>query len=155
MRGIHTFRRDRTTHIIWCNPWSARFHPYSTLVKKMRTYLHLEGKLGPKCRHKTQVQPSTSAPAQPIANTAQRKEKRKTKILAKRRYKVRLVAQPAHTTITSAPDTKVTMAPATLKLRATYSCDSHKHYFHADYVHDSNNYRDNPYNSTQFGKMKV
>ena len=29
---------------------------------------------------------------------------------------MRLVAQPLHTTLTSAPDTKVTMAPATIRL---------------------------------------
>ena len=114
MRGVHTFRRDRTTQIIWCNPWRARFHLYSTLIKKMRTYLHLQGNLGPKHRPQTEVQPNTSAPAQPIANTAQIKEKRKTKIPAKRRYKVRLIAQPVCTTLASAPNTKVTMAPATL-----------------------------------------
>ena len=78
MRGVHTFRRDRTTKIIQCNPWSARFHPYSTLIKKMRTYLHLEGKLCPKHRPQTQVQPSTSTPAQPIV--IQLKERRKTRI---------------------------------------------------------------------------
>ena len=58
MRGVYTFRRDRTTQIIQCNPWSARFCPYSTLIKKMRTYLHLEGKLGPKHRPQTQCNPA-------------------------------------------------------------------------------------------------
>ena len=37
-------------------------------------------------------------------------------IPAERRYKVRLIAQPVHTTLTSAPDTKVTVASATLTL---------------------------------------
>ena len=28
MRGIHMFRRDRTTQVISCNPWSTRLCPY-------------------------------------------------------------------------------------------------------------------------------
>ena len=27
MRGIHTFKRDRTTEVITCNPWSTSLHP--------------------------------------------------------------------------------------------------------------------------------
>ena len=50
MRGIHTFQRDRTMQIIKCNPWSARLHPYPSLIQKMKMYLELEGKLGPKPR---------------------------------------------------------------------------------------------------------
>ena len=43
MRGIHMFRRDRTM----CNTWSTRLHPYPTFIRKMKTYLELEGKLCP------------------------------------------------------------------------------------------------------------
>ena len=48
MQGTHTFRRDRTCQLIKCNPWSTRLCPHPTIVKKMKTYLELEGKLGPK-----------------------------------------------------------------------------------------------------------
>ena len=48
MQGIHMFWRDRTSQIIKCNPWSTRLHPYPSLIQKMKTYLELEGKLGPK-----------------------------------------------------------------------------------------------------------
>ena len=53
MRGIHTFRRDWTTQVISCNPWSTRPHPYPSLIRKMKTYLELEGKLvpNPNCNH--------------------------------------------------------------------------------------------------------
>ena len=66
MKGTHMFRRDRTTQVISCNPWSARLCPYPSLIRKMRTYLELEGNLGPKPRSqtKTQSQQSTSAPSQ-------------------------------------------------------------------------------------------
>ena len=26
MQGIHTFRRDRTSQVIKCNPWSTKLH---------------------------------------------------------------------------------------------------------------------------------
>ena len=66
MRGIHMFRRDKTSQVIKYNPWSTRLHPYPSLIQKMKTYLELEDKLGPKPRHQhqTQPQPSTSAPPQ-------------------------------------------------------------------------------------------
>ena len=42
VQHIHMFRRDRTSQVIKCNPWSTRLHPYPSLVQKMRTYLELE-----------------------------------------------------------------------------------------------------------------
>ena len=50
MQGIHAFRQDRTSQVIKCNPWSTRLCPYPTLVGKMKTYLELEGRLGPNPR---------------------------------------------------------------------------------------------------------
>ena len=66
IRGIHTFRRDRMSQIIKCNPWSTKLHPYPSLFQKIKTYLELEGKLGPKPSPQTQTQPqpSTSTPPQ-------------------------------------------------------------------------------------------
>ena len=76
MQGIHMFRRDRTCQIIKCNPWSTRFCPHPTLIKKMRTYLELEGKLGPKS--KIQFQQNQSRPAQPNTNPLIRREAKAT-----------------------------------------------------------------------------
>ena len=47
MQGMHIFQRDRTTQLIKCTPWSTRLHPHPTIVKKMRTFLEVEGKMGP------------------------------------------------------------------------------------------------------------
>ena len=61
--GPHTFRRDRTCQLIKCNPWSTRLCPHPTIIKKMKTYLELEGKLGSKPQSQTnQFRP-------PLANT--------------------------------------------------------------------------------------
>ena len=107
MQGSHMFRRDRMCQIIKCNPWSTRLCPHPTLIKKMRTYLKLEGKLGPKF----QPQSDQSRPIQPNTNPHVRKEiratyKRRTLIPTKR-YKVQVVAKPE-----SAPKTSnATMQP--------------------------------------------
>ena len=45
--GMHIFRRDRMTQLIKCTPWSMRLHPYPTIIKKMKTFLELENKMGP------------------------------------------------------------------------------------------------------------
>ena len=80
MQGIHTSRRDRTSQVIKCNPWSINLHPYPFLIQKMRTYQELEGRLGPKSRplpqtqpQKTCMQPKQLRPAQPSTNPRVRK----------------------------------------------------------------------------------
>ena len=47
MQGIHIFRRDRITQLIKCTPWSTRLPLHPTIIKKMKTYLEVEGKMGP------------------------------------------------------------------------------------------------------------
>ena len=64
MQGIHTFRRDRTFQVIKCNSWSTKFCPYPSLIQKMKTYLELEGKLGPKSRPQPQTQLQQTCPQQ-------------------------------------------------------------------------------------------
>ena len=106
MRGIHTFRRDRTTQAILCNPWSTRFCPYPSLIRKMKTYLELESKLGPKPKPQpqTQLQPCTNTPSH--NNSLTRKtlvpkkaeKKKRSRAPVKRRYKVMVIIQPLPTT---------------------------------------------------------
>ena len=47
MQGTHIFRRDRTTQLIKCTPWSTRLHPHLTIIKKMKTFLEVKNKMGP------------------------------------------------------------------------------------------------------------
>ena len=47
MQGVHIFRRDRMTQLIKCTPWSMRLHLHPTIIKKMKTFLEVEGKMGP------------------------------------------------------------------------------------------------------------
>ena len=48
MQGTHIFRRDRMTQLIKCTPWTRKLHPYPTIVKKMKTFLGVENKMGPR-----------------------------------------------------------------------------------------------------------
>ena len=79
MRGIHMFRRDRTTQVISCNPWSTRLCPYPSLIRKMKMYLELEGKLGPNpnCNHAPALLPMTETPQQKKKPWCPRKWRRK------------------------------------------------------------------------------
>ena len=47
MQGTHIFRRDQTTQLIKYMPWRTRIFPYPTIIKKMKTFLEVEGKMGP------------------------------------------------------------------------------------------------------------
>ena len=47
MQGTLIFRRDRTMLLIKCTPWSTRLCPHPTIIKKMKTFLEVEGKMGP------------------------------------------------------------------------------------------------------------
>ena len=47
MQGMHIFRRDRMTQPIRCTTWSMRLHLHPTIIKKMRTLLEVESKMGP------------------------------------------------------------------------------------------------------------
>ena len=47
MQGTHIFRRDWITQLITCTPWSTRLCPQPTIIKKMKTFLEVEGKMGP------------------------------------------------------------------------------------------------------------
>ena len=116
MQVIHTFRREGTSQVIKCNPWSTRLHPYCSLVQKMKTCLELEGRLGPKSRPQSQIylQQNQPQPGQPSTNPRVREspgpktnihDKRRKTMIAKRRYKVRVLTQPTPSTPTSTAPT--------------------------------------------------
>ena len=46
MQGMHIFRRDRTTQLIRCIHWTMKVHQHPTIVKKMKTFLEVENKMG-------------------------------------------------------------------------------------------------------------
>ena len=47
MQGTHIFRRDQTTQLIRCILWPTKFCPHPNIIKKMKTFLEVENKIGP------------------------------------------------------------------------------------------------------------
>ena len=96
MRGIHMFRRDQTSQVISCSPWSTNLHPYPSLIRKMKTYLELEGKLGNQpCTNV--FLPNTNFLPRKTPTPKKTEKKRTAKAPVKRRFKVSMIAQPMPT----------------------------------------------------------
>ena len=47
MQRTHIFKRDRMTQLTKCIPWTTKIHPQPTIIKKMKTFLEVENKIGP------------------------------------------------------------------------------------------------------------
>ena len=47
MQGTHIFRKDRMTQLIRCMPWTTKLSPHPNIIKKMKTFLDVENKMGP------------------------------------------------------------------------------------------------------------
>ena len=117
LREIHIFRKDRTTWVIMCNHWGTRFCSYPSLIKKMKTYLELKGKLDPKPRPQCQTQsrPSTSTPSQSNNPLTRKSPGPKWQIRRgepehlTKSYRVRVIAHPNPTTPT--PTTPINLIP--------------------------------------------
>ena len=47
MQGMHIFKRDKLTQLIRCMPWTTKLPPHPNIIKKMKTFLEVENKMGP------------------------------------------------------------------------------------------------------------
>ena len=107
MQGMHIFRRDRMTQLVRCMPWTPNLHPHTNMVKKMRTFLEVENKMGPiipaLANHYRLPLPETN----PIVRKGNATEKRGT-VTPKRKF--RLVVPK--TTATCSPLPKTPPKPA-------------------------------------------
>ena len=111
MRGIHTFRRDCTTQVLSCKPWSPRLHPYPSLIRKMLTYLELEGKDGNQlCTSTYPLGKTTSLQKTSVPKRATDKKKR-TETPIKRKFMVRLVEKSLP--VNTEPEVVATTATST------------------------------------------
>ena len=90
------FRRDRTTQVISCNPWSTRLHPYLSLIRKIGTYLELEGKLSNQPCTNVFSGHTNSLPRK-APTTKKDEKKRRAKAPVKSRFKVKVITQPMPT----------------------------------------------------------
>ena len=110
MQGTHVFRRDQTTQLIKCTPCSSRTCPHITLIKKMITFLELEGKLGPI----PQSSSNQLRPHQPDTNPNIRKVTKITekmeRVAPTKRFKVKTAVEPnSDKTTMQLPNTKALM----------------------------------------------
>ena len=46
MQGTCIFSRDQITQLVRCIPWTANLCPHPNVVKKMKTFLEVENKMG-------------------------------------------------------------------------------------------------------------
>ena len=116
MQGMHMFRRDIMCQLIKCNPWNTRLCPHPTIIKKIRTYLELEGKLGPK------PQPQTNQFRPPLPNTNPQ-ERKESKMTEERKRlspikKLKAVDSPNSGNITAQPPQESAPITATHNFRS-------------------------------------
>ena len=96
MQGTHIFRRDRMTQLMKCTSWSTRLCPHPTIVKKMRTFLEVEGKMGPM----PQTTSSWYRPPQLDTNPNVRKDKateKRKRVVPTKRFRANRATEPNKT----------------------------------------------------------
>ena len=129
MQGTHVFRRDQTTQLIKCTLWSSRLCSHPRIIKKMRTFLELEGKLGPI----PQSSSNQFRPPQPDTNSNVKKvtkitEKRK-RVAPMKRFKAKIVAEPnSDMTTIQLPNTNVLMNAENQKTPTIRTCSNPHRY---------------------------
>ena len=47
MQGTHLYKQDWTTQVTKCILWTNNIHPHPNIIKKMKTFLEVENKMGP------------------------------------------------------------------------------------------------------------
>ena len=99
-QGTHMFRRDRTCQVIKCNPWSTRLCPDPIIIKKMKTYLKLEGKLGPKPQSQSDQFRPTQPDTNPCVGTDSKATEKRKRLIPTTKYKVRVVARHGSSNVT-------------------------------------------------------
>ena len=114
MQGTHIFQRDRTTQLIKCTPWNTRLCPHPTIIKKMKIFLEVEGKMGPI------PQPASSQyrPPQLDTNPNVRKDNATEKgkgAVPTKRFRPIAATKPSETAM--CPPMTVSKAPVNVKLQ--------------------------------------
>ena len=118
MQGTHIFQRDRTTQLIKCTLWSTRLCPHPKIVKKMRTLLEIEGKMG------LIPQPCSSQyrPLQPDTNSNVRKDKaaeKRKRAAPTKRFRPNTASKPSE--VAMHPSVTISKAPINVKAQVDAS----------------------------------
>ena len=88
MQGTHLYKRDRTMQVTKFVPWTNNIRPHPNIIKKVKTFLEVEKKMGPSIP--TSMPNSQFRPLLPETNPnisrTDKVEKRKT-IMPKRKFR--------------------------------------------------------------------
>ena len=117
MKGIHTFRRDCTTQIIYCKPWHPRAKSLSILVRILQTYVELKDQDANQPHSSSnQAAKPTSLQKAPVSKKAvDKKQKKRRKMSIRKQFKVRPAEKPlSHTTKTEAITTTATATQSSM-----------------------------------------
>ena len=109
------------TQLIKCTPWSTRLCPQPTIVQKMRTFLEVEGKMGPT------PQPASSQyrPPQPDTNPNVRKDKaaeKRKSLVPTKRFRANTVSKPSEAA--PCPPTTISKASTNIKPQVQEGTDN-------------------------------
>ena len=102
MQGMHIFRRDRMTQLVRCMLWTPNLHPHPNMVKKMRSFIEVENKMGPIIPALANQYRLPLPETNPNVRKGNATEKRRT-VTPKRKF--RLVAPKATATHSPLPKT--------------------------------------------------
>ena len=95
MQGTHLYKRDWTMQVTKCLPWTNNIRPHPTIIKKMKTFLEVENKMGTTIQ--TSMPNSQIRPPLPITNPnicrSDNAERRKT-VMPKRKFRPVTAANP-------------------------------------------------------------
>ena len=111
MQGTHIFQRDTTTQLIKCTPWNTRLCPHPTIIKKMKTFLEVERKMGLIPQPTSQYKPP-QLDTNPKVRKDNAVEKRKRAVPTKR---FRPSAAPKSSETAAHPTATISKAPVNVK----------------------------------------
>ena len=114
MQGTHIFRRDRMTQLIKYTLWSTRLHPHPTIVKKMRTLLEVEGKMGPIPQPASSQYRPPHLDTNPNVRKDKATEKRK-RVVPTKRFRADIATEPSEAA--ECPPATISKAQTNIKLQ--------------------------------------
>ena len=116
IQGTHIFRRDRTTQLIKCTPWSSRLCPHPTKIKKMRTFLEVKGKLGPIPQPSSNQYRPSQSDTNPNVRKVTKSLKKRKRVAPTKMFKANTAMKPNEAA--TQPPMTISKVPTNIKIQA-------------------------------------
>ena len=110
MQGTHLYKRDQTTQVTKCLPWTNNIRPHPTIVKKMKTFLEVENKMGTMIQ--SPMPNNQTRPPLPITNPNVNNAERRRTIMPKRKFRPVTAANPPVSQVPPKPNYEIPPAAA-------------------------------------------